>query len=279
MGKKETYQQDLVTWFDAFLEGGDAKGMRDYLVAHSNLPGPRANLELAEAFGDALAGYPPQTRQRLWELCAGMTAVSAEEGPVNDPREFIPFCGTVGVGALGAASPEFFERALAALRRLADDPRWRVREAVRMGLQRLLAAREGETLDELEAWVPHASPLALRAVGAAVADPALLKDGETTQRALRMHRQVMARMVEMEARRSDDFKALRKALGYTLSLVAQAAPEPGFAFLRELAASEDRDVRWIVKENLRKSRLAKNFPEEVAAVRRRLEASTGARDH
>jgi hypothetical protein len=68
------------------------------------------------------------------------------------------------------------------------------------------------------------------------------------------------------ARKTDDFKALRRALGYTLSVVVRALPNPGFAWLRELAASSDPDVRWIVRENLKKNRLVKNYPQEVAAT-------------
>ncbi len=35
----------------------------------------------------------------------------------------------------------------------------------------------------------------------------------------------------------------------------------------QLAASQDKDIRWILKENLKKDRLTKNFPDEVASIK------------
>ena len=48
----------------------------------------------------------------------------------------------------------------------------------------------------------------------------------------------------------------------------QATPEQGFEFLTQLAGLQDRDVLWIVKQNLKKNRLVKNFPEQVEALKR-----------
>jgi hypothetical protein len=271
MSKKAIYQAELARQLEEYLAGRDASGLTDYLASHSNLPGPRGNLELAEAFSDMLTEMAGESVGSLWELCVKMSAISADEAPTNDPREFIPFCGTVGIGALGAAVPTLYDDALKALRRLAEDPRWRMREAIAMGLQRLLRSRPDETLTALEGWISGGSPLTLRATAAAVAEPALLVYEETAQRALRLHRRILERVAGLEDRRSDEFKTLRQALGYTLSVVVQALPEPGFAFLRGLAATPDADVRWIVRENLKKNRLVRYFPADVARVKDVLE--------
>ncbi len=271
MSKKATYQAGLARQLQEYLSGRDASGLMDYLASHSNLPGPRGNLELAEAFSDMVTEVGGENAGSLWELCVKMSAISADEAPTNNPREFIPFCGTVGIGALGAAAPGLFDGALAALRRLAEDPRWRMREATAMGLQRLLRSRPDETLTALEGWISGGSPLVLRAAAAAVAEPALLVYEDMAHRALRLHRRILERVVGFDDRRSEGFKTLRQALGYTLSVVVQAAPEVGFAFLRGLAATPDADIRWIVRENLKKNRLVRYFPEEVARVKDILE--------
>ena len=39
-----------------------------------------------------------------------------------------------------------------------------------------------------------------------------------------------------------------------------AAPAEGFGRLEKWAASDDKDVRWIVRENLKKARLARADP-------------------
>jgi hypothetical protein len=62
-----------------------------------------------------------------------------------------------------------------------------------------------------------------------------------------------------QERRSDEFKALRKGLGYCWSVAVAAAPEVGRPAFEALVAragrSGDRDLRWIARENLRKRRL------------------------
>jgi hypothetical protein len=271
MAKKEGYGQDLAALLGQFLQNGDAQALRDYLAVHSNLPGPRGNLELAAAWADALAGYPPTARERLWGLCSEMAALPAGEAPVGDPREFVAFCGALGLGALGAAWPELTGQALAALHRLADDPRWRLREAVAMALQRLLQHWPSETWAALEGWSAEASPLPMRAAAAAVAEPPLLGSTETARRALELHRTLFARLPGIPDRKSEAFKTLRQGLGYTLSVVVAALPGEGFLFMEELARSGDPDVRWIVRENLKKNRLVRQYPAEVERVKRDLE--------
>ncbi|MCY1247415.1 hypothetical protein D9M72_607440 [compost metagenome] len=62
---------------------------------------------------------------------------------------------------------------------------------------------------------------------------------------------------------------LRQGLGYCWSVAIAASPAEGFRRLERWAASDDKDVRWIVRENLKKARLARADPaaaEQVAAV-------------
>lgn len=271
MGKRENYTHELFPLFDAFITTGDGEKLLDYLTTNSNLPGPRGNLELAEAFGDAIAQCVKDGK--LFHLCQTMTAVSADEAPTGDPREFIPFCGAVGIGSLGAAFPTLFAEALAMLRTLANNPRWRMREAVRIGCHKLVASHGQDTLQAFERWVIDGSMLELRAVAAAVAEPTLLKDNKIAQAALELHQAIFDQVLKIKDRKSDEFKALRKGLGYTLSLVVQALPEEGFQFVRELAATQDKDVLWIVKQNLKKNRLVKNFPTQVESIKSSLETA------
>jgi hypothetical protein len=73
-----------------------------------------------------------------------------------------------------------------------------------------------------------------------------------------------------DRRRSDEFKALRKGLGYCWSVAVAAAPEvgrPAFeALVAHAARSGDRDLRWIARENLRKRRLERLDADWVATL-------------
>lgn len=109
--------------------------------------------------------------------------------------------------------------------------------------------------------------LAMRAVAAGVAEPAVLKDSENAQKALELHKTIFHHIVEAKDRKSEEFKTVRKGLGYSLSVVVAAMPEQGFRYMRQLADSHDRDILWVLNENLKKTRLVKNFPDEVASLK------------
>ena len=53
---------------------------------------------------------------------------------------------------------------------------------------------------------------------------------------------------------------LRQALGYCWSVAAAACPPQGKRRIERWAASPDKDVRWVVRENLTKNRLAAPRP-------------------
>jgi hypothetical protein len=100
-----------------------AANQEAYLLAHSGLPGPRGNLELARAAADVCS----KPALRRW------ARLGADEAPTGTAEEFLAFCGVLG---LGRALVEDDRRALDELRLHASDPRWRLREAVAMALQR-----------------------------------------------------------------------------------------------------------------------------------------------
>ena len=75
--------------------------------------------------------------------------MDARSRPVGSSEEFLAFCGTVGLGKLAA---EGDRTVLPRLRGLASDPRWRVREAVAMALQRLGAVDMQALLREMRVW-------------------------------------------------------------------------------------------------------------------------------
>ncbi len=271
-GKKESYKQDLTHFFDDFIKTGNKEEITNYLVSHSNLPSPRGNLELATAFAEVVEAYSSRELENLWELCLNLTEISADEAPTNNPKEFLTFCGAYAIGAIASVSPRFFEKALALLRELANDPRWRIREAVAMGIQKLLTKQSQNTLKALENWIADTEWLAMRAVAAGVAEPPILKDNKTARRALELHKKIFAKILSNRERKSHEFKIMRKGLGYTLSVVVCATPKEGFAFIQQLVGLQDADILWIIKENLKKNRLTKNFPDDVASIKELLSA-------
>jgi hypothetical protein len=269
MSKKESYKEHLAGFINEYCKTGIAENLMKYLTSNSNLPGPRGNLELADVFADLVRDHGGREPGKLWSLCLQLSQFSLIEAPVNNPKEFLVFCGARGIGALGT-SLRFFQEAMSRLKELAGDARWRTREGVAMAIQSMIEKQPQETLKEIEEWIEGENWLAMRAVAAGVAEPALLKDERTAKSAFELHKQIFSKIAATRERKSSEFKTLKKGLGYSLSVIVRAVPREGFEYMRQLAEQQDADVLWIVKANLKKNRLLKNFPEEVASTKKLL---------
>jgi len=268
MGKKEKHKEDLIALFDNFLESRNRKSLLDYLISNSNLPGRRANLELANAFGDIIVGaYNLNNAKDVWDLCKDMSEMEYKEDDNNGSEEFIPFCGLIGVGAISSISSSYFSEGLLILKNAAIDKRWRIREAVAMGLQRVLSNNNKKIINELEEWITKKDYYIWRAVVAGLAEPDIVKDKEVAMKALEIHKKILKQISVIEERKSESFKKLRQALGYTLSVVVEQIPQEGFEYINKLVEKDDKDIIWVVKTNLKKNRLLKKYPKEVDKIK------------
>jgi hypothetical protein len=230
-----------------------------YLQQESRLPGPRGNLELAQA----AAEEGDEAAFRRW------LAFDSDKAPINTPLEFLAFCGTLGLGRLlGEGRHDL----LPELRRLASDPRWRTREAVAMALQRLGDADMEALLREMEAWA-LGTPLEQRAAAAAICEPRLLRRPADVCRVLSILDAITSSVVSAGDRRSEAFRALRKGLGYCWSVAAAAHPDAGKQAIERWLACDDPDVRWIIRENLKKNRLDRMDAAWVETSRSRLQGA------
>ena len=246
MGKAEDYRETLRQLEDWV----------PFLLEQSGLPGRRANIELARAVAD----------EGSEELFERFLAFDAEKAPTNSPYEFLAFCGVLGLGKLLA---EGRREVLRALRVHASDSRWRIREAVAMALQRWGRKDMEALLQEMAGW-SQGNALEQRGAAAALCEPDLLHDAGHAHRVLELLYVVTASLKQVENRRSDEFKALRKGLGYCWSVAVVALPEEGKRKMERWFEDDDRDVRWIMKENLRKKRLTQMDAKWVAAARAQL---------
>ena len=232
MSKTDDYRETLRK-----LDGWD-----EYLRAESGLPGPRGNLELAHAAADLA------DRGRIEHFLT----FDPGRAPVNSPDEFLAFCGVEGLGRLIAEGQTDL---WPTLRAYASDPRWRIREGVAMALQRVGQVDMNLLLDKMETWVAG-DWLEMRAAAAGLAEPVLLREEKYILRALGILDQITS-AVESSRERDEDFKTLRKGLGYCWSVVVAALPVQGKRVMERWLSSPDKDVRWIMKENLKKNRLIK----------------------
>jgi hypothetical protein len=243
--------------------------LRDHLVAHSRLPGPRMNLQLVDELAAAAAELvqrSPSSGDALAAVLDGWAALSPDDAPGDRPEVILPCAAVLGYGAVAAVRPEWWDHELAKVRRAAGDSRWRVREMVAAALQRILAADWSRAVATLRDWAGAGDPLLVRAAAAAVAEPSLLGDADHGADAIDVQRRAVEalRSVPAAERRSENVRVLRQGLAYTVSVAVAATGD--FGPLDAMASSGDPDLTWAVKKNLEKSRL-RPWPQGLARVR------------
>ena len=292
MGKTDVYAAELeeLVW-----DPKNAAELAEKLMAESNLPGPRANLELAEAFSRAVSTAAAEPAAWL-ETLYDWARIPAEEAPAGDPREFLPFCAVISFGVLynthacaypctGPCDcplwPIQSEHLMETVRKTASDSRWRIREAVAISLQHLgegnpaalqrilddwLSADAGKDGSLTDSSLPDSSLMERRAVLAALAHPPLLGEEEFARYALKTADRILeeAAAVPAEQRKGEPFRVLKKGLSYALSVLVAEAPEEGFTLLERWAKRSDPDIRQVLVENLKKKRLEGVDPQRVA---------------
>ena len=133
-----------------------------------------------------------------------------------------------------------------------------------MGLQRLGAADMPALLREMHAWA-RGNDFERRAAAAALCEPVLLKREHDVREVLAILDAITEDLSRSSERRSDGFRALRKGLAYCWSVAVAAAPDAGRPLMERWMRSEDRDVRWVMKQNLAKKRLTAAGPDWIAS--------------
>lgn len=224
------------------------KGIKDteievFLLEESGLPGARANLELIQAIVEE---YSEGNFLKY-------ITYNCEKAPTNSPYEFIAMCGVVGLGKLLVEGKlEYFDT----LRMFSSDSRWRIREAVAMALQYLGEREVAILLKEMINW-SKGNLLEKRAVIAALCEPKLLKRLEQVRTVLDILDEITESLIAIEDRKNEDFRVLRKSLGYCWSVAVAAMPEEGKRRMEKWVKNNDKDIKWIMKENFKKTRIIK----------------------
>ncbi len=243
MQKIEQYHRKLteIKDWDAFLQ------------RESNLPGPRANLELVQAVADL-------GERMLFER---YIVISPIQAPENTPMEMLPICGTVGLGRLLA---EGDHTVLSLLRNLSKDPRWRIREGVVLALERWGKADFDALSAEMKNWI-RGNLYEKRAAVAALAHPQFLREQSLSKEILDLFDAVTQSLLDFPNKKDDGFRILRQTLGYGWSVIIVAYPQTGIPYFERWAQSKDGDIQWLLRSNLSKQRLIRVDPAWVEKMR------------
>ena len=84
--------------------------------------------------------------------------------------------------------------------------------------------------------------------------------------------EITAAMAKTDGAKDESFKVLKQGMAYCWSVAVAALPETGKPMMERWLASSDKDIMWIMKENLKKNRLMKVDADWVKAWNTRIMA-------
>lgn len=252
---------------------GDPQPLHVLLARGSGLPGPRYSQGLRDAFVQAALA----AGARVDRLLAQLATLDADAAPGGTALEFIPVAAVAAAGARAAEDDGTLVPMLDLLHTAAEDLRFRVRDEVVLALAHVGARRGAGIASLLERWMDgyfHAA-----AVLRALSDPKWLATMEDPTPVLARLEEAFAlvRDAPRSAARYPGHKALIEALHVAPGAAAARFGVPVFDRLVEWAKAKDPALREVVEKALGGSRLAGRYSQEVARVRRALEASAPPR--
>lgn len=240
MSEREIYERKLVNI--------SPRQWETFLKEHSNLPGPKTNLELAQAF--ARVGTLMDFKK--------FAKLDYSEAPENTPAAFLTICGVLGLGRYLA---EYHDSGLfQILQERANDSRPQIREAVSLALQTIGEKNVSRSLKYAKVWV-EGSYFEQRAAVTALCKPDILTDRKICLETLDLLDWVTASMMEDSMENDEGFQSLKEALGYCWSVAVAALPEKGKPMMERWIKEEHPIINNIMRKNLKKKRLTFIEPE------------------
>ena len=263
----------------AALEGaiaGKPAVLYRQLELQAGLPGPRVNMNLAGAFATECA----RLGLKVDQLVYAMADLPPDEARGASGKEFLSVCGVLAVGARATSAKESAprDRALALLEVKADDPRFRVRDAVPLALAMLGSTMKEELGERVEPWMDRYFHAA--AVIRALSEPTWLETygyDDFYQPIILLN---MAFMLAHEAPRSafryPGHKALVEALGTAPKAVTRRFPQQMFQrYVMWADYVKVPELREAILTNIDDTQFKKSFREDIKHIKDLVEASKG----
>lgn len=210
-----------------------------YLLKNSNLPGPRGNLKLLYDFSET-------AKEEIIEKCLDYIKPDIK----NSPEEFVAMCGVL---SFSIKNKNYVKDVITFLKITANHGSWRIREAVAMAIQEIFKDNMKESIQELKGLV-GGSELEKRAVVAGLCEPKLLNDKDVNKEILNILLSI-TKSFSHDNKLSREEDSLKKSLGYGWSVVISKEKEEGKKRFEELFKYKGKHINWIIRENLKKSRL------------------------
>jgi hypothetical protein len=255
--------EDLADALDEAIAKNRPQRLYKLLGLASGLPGTRANMGLANAFASDLAARG----KKADALAFKMATLAPDVAPGASEREFLPVCGVLAVGARAAADKSIRQQALAVLHDAAEDPRFRVRDAVPLALARIGEKMGDDLTYDLETWMNGYFQAA--AVLLALEHREFLSTLKVQYGVInRLHDAfALACNAPRSAARYPGFKALMEALGHAPAAISMVFGIYVVDRLVMWSEVQIPEMREIIRQNMRDKRLQR-MGDELDVLRR-----------
>lgn len=227
-----------INTYEKELKNMSPRKWEDFLVSNSGLPGPCANLKLAEAF--AHTGTLLDFKKYIF--------LDPQEAPDNTSQCYLVMCGILGIGHYLSQYQD--EGLLNRLKKLSNDPRRRVRKAVAIALQMIGRKKMPEIVEDFQEWVTG-SYLEQQAVAVALSEPDLLRSQEIADEVLHLLDLITVHLIDPEPY-NDGFRQLKRSLGYCWSVVVSITPRKGRKRMERWIQEDKPHVNDVMNENLKR---------------------------
>jgi protein required for attachment to host cells len=223
------------------LNINSSEKLKSFLIKNSNLPGPRVNIELGFLLSEM---YKDENELAKW------LNIDESQAGTNDPMSYLPFCALICYGRIYTEKKD--SKIINKIKKAANDPRWRVREACAFAFQ-IIGEHNFDVLKKIfSEWLLEANNLEKRCILVSLAHPKMLN---TTRANYCL--QVCDIILQHLDKSSPNFPVLNKALEFTISVFVSKDVDTGSVFLEKWIKEKNKLINGIMKKNLSKNRIRK----------------------
>jgi len=249
-----------------FLEKNDFEGLSNYLIENSNLPGRMANLNLISTVADIFESNGEISK--LWYSTLNTWFDIKIDG--NSPQTMLVLTALESFGSMYNHVSK--KNQLLIEKKMKDslnDERWRVREIVTESYKRIGLLSYKKLIDLFENILSNKpTPLEIRGILATVAHPELLVSKEQldfSQKILELSFNYYLNFDNNKFSKEEKV-VLKKGLSFAPSVIVSKNPHTGFLYFEGLIENNNKEIKIIIKTNLKKKRLENTYPDKVEAL-------------
>ena len=261
---KKDYRSDL----NKLFKEKNYKKIEDYLLLNSNLPSPRANLELAKEFSIFFDNKDIQ--EGFWDLLVNWIKIDESKLEDNSPLVYLIFLSLEAYGHIivwlnKIERIKYFK----IYEEKMNSKLWRVREACVIGLQDFWEKKYSDLIEYFNELYPKANRYERRAIFATLAHPQILIEKEVSDFALDITDKELVEISNFskDTLKIDSTKTLMKSMEYVISVFTVFNPHRWFEIMEKYLEEWNPIVVKIIKKNLEKNRLKRYEKEKEKLYR------------